>query len=267
MASSTRQALAAAKEAISPLLGKADLLFAEELFTIGAAIASSIQLRNLLSDPSGEEKSKQGALAAVFGKAISKDALTFANKLSGLRWSKGSDLVSAFEQMGVYVVASIASRDKTLAELEDQLFAARSVVDSSQDLQQALSSRQASVESKVELVSALFKGKLSAASALLVRFAVIGSRQHKLGEVLEGFGKQVSAVADRLVATVTVAAPLSAAQQKRLESALSASYGTELNLNVEIDPSILGGVKVQVSGEIIDGSVAARLNQAKLQLA
>jgi F-type H+-transporting ATPase subunit delta len=267
MASSTRQALAAAKEAISPLLGKADLLFAEELFTIGAAIASSIQLRNLLSDPSGEEKSKQGALAAVFGKAISKDALTFANKLSGLRWSKGSDLVSAFEQMGVYVVASIASRDKTLDELEDQLFAARSVVDSSQDLQQALSSRQASVESKVELVSALFKGKLSAASALLVRFAVIGSRQHKLSEVLEGFGKLVSAVADRLVATVTVAAPLSAAQQNRLEAALSASYGTELNLNVEIDPSILGGVKVQVSGEIIDGSVAARLNQAKLQLA
>jgi F-type H+-transporting ATPase subunit delta len=267
MASSTRQALAAAKEAISPLLGKADLLFAEELFTIGAAIASSIQLRNLLSDPSGEEKSKQGALAAVFGKAISKDALTFANKLSGLRWSKGSDLVSAFEQMGVYVVASIASRDKTLAELEDQLFAARSVVDSSQELQQALSSRQASVESKVELVSALFKGKLSAASALLVRFAVIGSRQHKLSEVLEAFGKQVSAVADRLVATVTVAAPLSAAQQNRLEAALSASYGTELNLNVEIDPSILGGVKVQVSGEIIDGSVAARLNQAKLQLA
>jgi F-type H+-transporting ATPase subunit delta len=101
----------------------------------------------------------------------------------------------------------------------------------------------------------------------LVRFAVIGSRQHKLSEVLEGFGKQVSAVADRLVATVTVAAPLSAVQQKRLESALSASYGTELNLNVEIDPSILGGVKVQVSGEIIDGSVAARLNQAKLQLA
>ncbi len=267
MASSTRQALAAAKEAISPLLGKADLRFAEELFTIGAAIASSIQLRNLLSDPSGEEKSKQGALAAVFGKAISKEALAFANKLSGLRWSKGSDLVSAFEQMGVYVVASIASRDKALAELEDQLFAARSVVDSSQELQQALSSRQASVESKVELVSALFKGKLSAASALLVRFAVIGSRQHKLSEVLEGFGKQVSAVANRLVATVTVAAPLSAAQQKRLESALSASYGTELNLNVEIDPSILGGVKVQVSGEIIDGSVAARLNQAKLQLA
>ena len=267
MASSTRQALAAAKEAISPLLGKADLRFAEELFTVGAAIASSIQLRNLLSDPSGEEKSKQGALAAVFGKAISKEALAFANKLSGLRWSKGSDLVSAFEQMGVYVVASIASRDKALAELEDQLFAARNVVDSSQELQQALSSRQASVESKVELVSALFKGKLSAASALLVRFAVIGSRQHKLSEVLEGFGKQVSAYAERLVATVTVAAPMSSAQLDRLEGVLAKSYGQSLKLNVEVDPAILGGIKVQVAGEILDGSLASRLTAAKLQLA
>ncbi|MEY4648148.1 MAG: hypothetical protein RL009_564 [Actinomycetota bacterium] len=267
MASSTRQALAAAKEAIVPLLKGADLRFAEELFTIGASVASSIQLRNLLSDPSGEAKAKQGALTAVFGKSVSKDALAFANTLSGLRWSKGSDLVSAFEQLGVYAVASIAAKAGTLSQLEDELFAARQVVDSDQELQQALSSRQASLESKLTLVAGLFGKKLSAGASLLVRFAVVGSRHHKLSEVLEQFGKQVSAVASRLVATVTVAQPLSAAQLKKLESTLSASYGQELNLNVEIDPSILGGVKVQVSGEIIDGSVANRLNQAKLQLA
>jgi F-type H+-transporting ATPase subunit delta len=267
MASSTRQALVAAKEAISPLLKGADLRFAEELFTIGAAVASSIQLRNLLSDPSGEAKAKQGALAAVFGKSVSKDALAFANTLSGLRWSKGSDLVAAFEQIGVYVVASIAAKSGDLNSLEAELFAARQVIDSDQELQQALSSRQADIESKVALVSSLFAKKLSASASLLVRFAVVGSRHLKLSEVLERFGKQVSEVASRLVATVTVAQPLSAAQFKKLESALSASYGQELNLNVEIDPSILGGVKVQVSGEIIDGSVASRLNQAKLQLA
>jgi F-type H+-transporting ATPase subunit delta len=69
------------------------------------------------------------------------------------------------------------------------------------------------------------------------------------------------------VATVTVAQPLTAAQLKKLDDLLAKGYGQQLNLNVEIDPSILGGVKVQVSGEIIDGSVASRLNQAKLQLA
>ena len=72
---------------------------------------------------------------------------------------------------------------------------------------------------------------------------------------------------DNAVDDLTDATARNGLMQKRLESALSASYGTELNLNVEIDPSILGGVKVQVAGEIIDGSVVARLNQAKMQLA
>jgi F-type H+-transporting ATPase subunit delta len=69
------------------------------------------------------------------------------------------------------------------------------------------------------------------------------------------------------VATVTVAAPLEQGQLDRLEKALAKTYGQELNLNVEIDPYVLGGVKIQVSGEIIDGSVATRLNQARMQLA
>ena len=65
MASSTRQSLAAAKEALTPLLAKADLKFAEEIFAVGAAIAESSQLRSILSDPSAEAKAKSGALTAV----------------------------------------------------------------------------------------------------------------------------------------------------------------------------------------------------------
>ena len=61
MASSTRQSTAAAKEALTPLLAKANLKFAEELFAIGSAVASSAQLRSILSDPSAEAKAKSGA--------------------------------------------------------------------------------------------------------------------------------------------------------------------------------------------------------------
>jgi len=267
MASSTRQALAAAKEALNPLLKGADLAFAEEVLSIGTAISSSIQLRNILSDPSGENKSKQGALNAVFGKHVSKDALAFAQTVSGLRWSKGSDLVRGFQELGVYAVASIASKNSKLAALEDELFSVRQVIDSDHELQQAFSSRQADLDSKATLIETLTKGKLGAEAALLVKYAVLSIGAQKLSAVLEKIGKQVSEVASRLVATVTVAAPLSSAQLERLDTLLAKSYGQQLNLNVEIDPNILGGVKVQVSGEIIDGSVASRLNQAKLQLA
>lgn len=267
MASSTRQALQAATAALTPLLKKADLKFAEELFGIGVAVASSIQLRNILSDPSGADKAKQGALTAVFGKKVSASALDFAKTLSGLRWSKGGDLVAAFEQLGVYVVASIAAANGSLDKLETELFALRQLVDSDQELQQAFSSRQASVEAKLALIGKLTTGKVSEDTELLARFAVAGARHRRLSLVLEGFGKQVSAVAERLVATVTVAAPLAKAQLERLEKALAKTYGQALNLNVEIDPSVIGGVKVQVSGEIIDGSIATRLNQARMQLA
>jgi F-type H+-transporting ATPase subunit delta len=267
MASSTRQALALAKEALSPSLAKADLKFAEEIFGMGAAIGSSVQLRNILSDPSGEKKAKAALTQAVFGKAVSKEALEFANTLAGYRWSKGGDLVAGFTQLGVFTIAGIVAKDKKLEELEAELFAFNQALASDRDLQTAFSSRQASVDAKLELIAALTNNKVSEAASILLRNAVINARNVRLAVMLEGFIKQVSAYASRLVANVTVASELSDSQLERLEASLTKTYGQEINLNVEIDPSILGGVKVQVSGEIIDGSVVARLNQAKMQLA
>ena len=267
MASSTRQALAAAKEALAPSLAKADLKFAEEIFAIGAAIGSSVQLRNILSDPSGENKAKAGAVQAVFGKAVSKEALEFATTLSGYRWSKGGDLVAAFTQLGVFTIAGIVAKGKKLEALEGELFAFNQALASDRDLQSAFSSRQATLDAKLALIDTLTKKKVSDAAAILLRNAVINSKNVRLAVVLEGFIKQVSAYASRLVANVTVAAELSKSQLERLQASLTKTYGQDINLNVAIDPSILGGVKVQVAGEIIDGSVVARLNQAKMQLA
>jgi len=267
MASSTRQALAQAKEAFALQLAKADLKFAEEIFGIGAAIGSSVQLRNILSDPSGEQAVKAGSLQAVFGKSVSKDALEFATALSGYRWSKGGDLVAAFTQLGVYTVAVIAAKSKALGTLEDELFAFNQTLASDRELQSAFSSRQAPTDAKVALIDELSKKKVSDSTALLLRYAVIAAKNVRLSVVLDSFIKQVSDFASRLVANVTVATELSKSQLERLEATLTKTYGQEINLNVEIDPSILGGVKVQVSGQIIDGSVATRLNQAKMQLA
>ena len=101
----------------------------------------------------------------------------------------------------------------------------------------------------------------------MIRRAVIGSGARRAATVLEAFGKQVSAFAERLVAVVTVAQPMSLKQIDRLEKSLASTYGKSLKLNIEIDPAILGGVRVQIAGDVIDGSLSSRLNEAKLQLA
>jgi F-type H+-transporting ATPase subunit delta len=267
MASSTRQAIVAGKEALKPLLASADLNFAAELFSIAEAIASSVQLRNILSDPSAENAAKQGALNAVFGNSASKSAVEFVTRLVALRWSTGRDLVAGIEQLAVYAVASIAAAENSISTLEAELFSVRQTIDSDQELQFALSSKTATDTSKLALVETLIGKKVSNAASLLVRNAVLIARRERVSVVLEQFGKQVSAVAARLVATVTVAAPLDAKQLDRLGAALAKNYGQALQLNIEIDPTLIGGLRVQVADEIIDGSLSSRLNEARLQLA
>lgn len=267
MSSSTRQAVIAAKQLLQPLLADADLKFAEELFAIGSAVADSKQLRSILSDPSAENASKKAALSAVFGKTVSEKTVELVAKMVALRWSNGSDLVSTLEQLAVHSVAAIAARSSKLEALESELFEFRKVVDSDQQLQIALASRQASYEQKLGLVDSLLAGKFGPEASLLIRFAVVGSTKRRLSVVLEQFGKLLASFADRLVANVTVATTMTEQQVKALESALAKDYGQSLRLNIEVDPAILGGVKIQIAGEIIDGSVANRLNQARMMLA
>ena len=267
MASATRQSTAKAVAALKPLLAKADIKLAEELFALGTVLADSAQLRGVLSDPSADIEAKSKVVSAVFGKAASKTALEFLTGLVQLRWSRPRDLAVTLETLAVHVVASIASGKKKIDELESALFAFQNAIDSDSELQFALADKQASDLAKSKLVDALVKGKVSAEAALLIRQAVIANGGRRASLVLEGYGKQVSAFADRLVAVVTVAAPISAKQMTQLEKSLAASYGKSLKVNVQIDPAILGGVHVQIAGDVIDGTLSSRLKQAKLQLA
>lgn len=267
MASATRQSIATAKQQLTPLLAKADLKFAKELFDLGAALASSSQLRGSLSDPSAESAAKAAIVNAVFGKHVSKASLEFLTGLVALRWSRPSDLVVALEQLGVHTVAAIAAKAGTIAEVESSLFAFQSAITGDSELQFALADKNAPTEAKAALAEKLVGKKASKESALLIRAAVTAPGKRRASIVLGEFAKQVAAYAERLVAVVTVAGSIDKAQVGRIEKTLSSKYGHPMTVNVKVDPSIIGGVRIQVAGDVIDGSIATRLKAAKLQLA
>ena len=68
------------------------------------------------------------------------------------------------------------------------------------------------------------------------------------------------------VATVRVARPLAAPDQERLTALLSRQYDTTVHLNVVVDPEVLGGLRVEIGDEVIDGTIASRLDDAKRRL-
>ena len=265
MASSTRQALAQAKADISAYLGS-DLSFATDLFVVADAISSSAQLRGILSDPSTERETKNALIERVFGGKVGASSVEFVKKVAALRVSRSIDLVVILEQLGVHAAAAVAANTSVLDVVQSELFGFQQVVASDRELQFALSNKSAPNEAKLKLVHALVSGKVNAVTQALIAQAVGAVRGRRIAIVLDQFGKQVAAYGDSLVATVTVSSVLDTNQVERLRSSLAKTYGQQIRLNVEVDSSIIGGMVVQIAGEIIDGSVSSRLQNLKLQL-
>src|SRR5690606_29535443 len=109
--------------------------------------------------------------------------------------------------------------------------------------------------------------KAEAGTLAIVRHLVQSPRGRRIGPLIQQAAETVADASGGFVAIVTAAAPLSAAQLRTLSSALAAQYGREARLSVRLDPSVIGGLRVQVGDEVIDGTVASRLSELRLQLA
>jgi F-type H+-transporting ATPase subunit delta len=69
-----------------------------------------------------------------------------------------------------------------------------------------------------------------------------------------------------MVVSVTSAVDLSDAQRTRLATILKDAYGRDRQVNVAVVPEVIGGMKIQVGSEVVDGTVVARLADARRRL-
>jgi F-type H+-transporting ATPase subunit delta len=261
MASSTRQSTQALQEKLHSQSG-VDLKLAGELFAFANALQSSAQLRSLLSDPSAEAAGKEQVIESVFAAASDK-AKELAKFAANLRWSSAKDMAGALELIGV---RSIASQSKALDALQAELFEVQQIVAQDSELELTLSTTRFSSLAKQDLVEKLFSGKVNADALALARQAVFSKTYKRFAEVIEQYGLWIAEFAGESVAHVKVARPISKEQLNKLAGALAKAFGRELQLNVEIDSEIIGGVHVTVNGEVMDGTVLTKLVNARLQL-
>ncbi len=144
----------------------------------------------------------------------------------------------------------------------------QTAVDSDAELELAVGSKLGSPDAKGRRSSArCCRRRRVPQTVAIIDQLVRQPRGRRIGQLLSTAADIVADEAGLAVATVITASPLTTAQLDRLRAGLAKSYGRDLKLNVRLDPSIIGGVRVQVGDEVIDGTVATRLADLRLQLA
>jgi F-type H+-transporting ATPase subunit delta len=237
-----------------------------ELFAVADLLGREAALRRALTDPSTGGKGKRSLAQAVFRGKLGDEAIEVVATAAGSRWSSASDFVDAIEQLGALALVIAAEGAGELSELEDELFRFGRVILGDARLRDAITNRQVPVEHRQALVRSLLEGKASESAVTLAVHAV-ASRHRSVELALEDYQRVAAERQQRLVAVVRSAIELSEDQRTRLAEALARQYGSKIQLNVVVDPEVLGGVRVELGDDVIDGTVSARLDEAARRLA
>jgi F-type H+-transporting ATPase subunit delta len=264
MGSATREALASSRTALAAGDSVADLATGESLFNAARVIGTSPQLLAAMADASADAAAKAALVTRVFGTTVTPGALRLLQAVAAERWSNSGDLLAGLEDLGLRTVAASAPAGTSI---EDELFSFGVAVSSDDALELALASKLGPTEAKAALVDSLLAGKVSPQTLAIVRHLVLQPRGRRIGELLRHAAAVVADQAGYSVATVTSASPLTTPQLDRLKQGLANKYGRQLSLNLVIDPTLVGGLRVQIGNDVIDGSVASRLNDLRIQLA
>ncbi len=261
MGSATTQARAATTAALGAA-SSVDLDVARELFAAARTLGDSSQLSGALADSSAAPGARAQVVSHVFG-TYGSTTVSLLSAAAQQRWSSASDLVDGIEELGIRA-AAIAEPG---ADVEGELFEVVRVIAANPELELALGSRLGEASAKGALIESLLRGRTSTATTLIVSSAVQQPRERRVRQLIGRAMRLVAQQRGRSVATVVAAKPLSASQAERLTAALSQRYGTEVSLNVVIDPSVVGGVRVEIADDVIDASVSSRLHDLRQKLA
>lgn len=263
----SRQSYAEVRDA---LIGRADepgfAQMSDELLAVSALLAREASLRGALAD-AGEAMARRAELArSVFTGRVAELTVDVLTEVVRRRWSTAADLVDAVEALGAEAAFLLAERARRLDSIEDELFRFGRTIEAEPQLRSVLTDPSVPPASRAAVARELLSGKADETTVGLVTHVIEHPRGRKVEQAVVELTRLAAQRREQLLAEVRVAAPLTAAQERRLASALGRLYHRDVRLQVVVDADVLGGVVVRIGDEVIDGSVIHKLEQARRQL-
>jgi F-type H+-transporting ATPase subunit delta len=235
----------------------------EELFTVASLLRAEPALRRVATDASLPAEAKQGLARQVFEGKADDATLALVTSAVGRRWTGSRHLPDALERLSE--IAAVKSVGADADRLADELFSLSRTVTANPDLRDALSDPARSTEDKSALLDSLLGGKVLPATITLAKHSLAGTYR-TVTAALENYRQVAAEAQGEYVATVRVVQPLSDGERDRLTKALTQQYGREIHVNEIVDPHVLGGIRVEIGDDVIDGTVSSRLDDARRKL-
>ncbi len=240
---------------------------AENLYGVSDLLRSTPRVRMAMTDPGREAQDKSEFVKEMLSSAVTSQALNVLEELARGHWSSPDDVAVACETLGNQAVFLAAENAGQLEAVEGELFAVHEFLGEHRELRIGLSDLGVgSAHDRAHFAARLFGDALSPYTSRLVRRTVRLSKHGRLTSRLRSLIKLAADRRNQVVATVTSAQPLQPQQLERLRSLLQARYQKVVSINTVVDPSVLGGLSVEVGQHAINATVSSQIAQAKREL-
>ena len=231
-----------------------------ELFTITKVLDDSIQLERALTAPSRPVADKVAVLKDLLGATAHPMTMEIMTDLVSRRWSRARDIANAVEDFGVDAMMYYADATDATLQVSIELSELHSALLNLPVVRAKLYDYQATSEARVKLFREVFSGKtLNKVTMRLAEHATCNLRRRRYLETIQWLINKFSRHMGESMVTVTTATPLKKEQIKRLVEVYSAKVGRQVHINSVVDPTVLGGMRIQVGDEVTDNTVVAQL--------
>ena len=167
---------------------------------------------------------------------------------------------------GRYATAlfELARDEQSVDSVKADLDRFDALIAESADLARLVRSPVFTADAQLRALSAVLdKAGITGTSAKFLKVLTANRRLFAVRDVIRTFRTLVARFKGEVTAQVTVAEQLSDKNLEALKGALKAVTGKDVDLNVKVDPAIIGGLVVKVGSRMVDSSLRTKLNSIK----
>ncbi|KAL5010343.1 hypothetical protein ScPMuIL_012648 [Solemya velum] len=161
-----------------------------------------------------------------------------------------------------HAIYSAASKEKKLDVVEKELNSFQALLEKDKNLAQFVADPTLKKKDKLAVVSDVMKKqKYSALTVNLFDVLTHNGRLNKMSSIFRAYGKLMSAHRGEVICTVTTAKALDSGNMKDLKDALQGflKAGQTLELELKVDPTIIGGMVVNIGDKYVDMSMSSKI--------